>query len=64
MVEDNPLDLENIKEKQDEYNELQQSLTKHPNWYSRKNINDVDDILYYTKPGDNAAIWKIVLPKD
>jgi hypothetical protein len=34
MVEDNPLDLENIKEKQDEDNDVQQSLTKHPNWYS------------------------------
>ncbi len=41
MVEDNPLDLENIKEKQDEGNDLQQSLTKHPDWYSCKNINDV-----------------------
>jgi hypothetical protein len=30
MVEDNPLDLENIKEKKDEDNDLQQSLTKHP----------------------------------
>jgi hypothetical protein len=30
MVEDNPLDLESIKEKQDEDNNLQQSLTKHP----------------------------------
>jgi hypothetical protein len=64
MVEDNLLDLENIKEKQDEDNDLQQSLTKHPTWYSRKNNNDVDDILCYTKPGDNAANWKIVLPKD
>ena len=55
MVEDNPLDLENIKEKQDEDNDLQTSLTKHPTWYSHKNINDVDDILCYTEPGDNAA---------
>jgi hypothetical protein len=30
MVEDKPLDLENIKEKQDEDNDPQQSLTKHP----------------------------------
>jgi hypothetical protein len=30
MVEDNPLDLENIKEKQHEDNDLQNSLTKHP----------------------------------
>ncbi len=64
MVEDNPLDLENIKEKQDEDNDIQQSLTKHPTWYSRKNINDDANILCYTKPGDNAANWKIVLPKD
>ena len=64
MVEDNPMDLENIKEKQDEDNDLQQSLNKHPDWYSRKNINDVNDILCYTKQGDNAANWKILLPKD
>jgi hypothetical protein len=64
VVEDNPLDFENIKEKQDEDNNLQQSLTKYPTWNSRKNINEVDDILCYTKPGDNAANWKIVLPKD
>ncbi len=64
MIEDNPLDLEIIKEKQDEDNDLYQSLTKYPIWYSRKNINDVDNILCYTKPGDNAANRKIVLPKD
>ena len=45
MVEDNLLDLENIKEKQDEDNDLQQSLTRHPDWYSHKNINDVNGIL-------------------
>jgi hypothetical protein len=31
MEEDNPLDIENIKEKQDEDNDLQQTATKHPN---------------------------------
>jgi hypothetical protein len=55
MVEHNPLDLEHIKEKQDEDNDLHQSLIKHPTWYSHKNINDVNNILCYTKPGDNAA---------
>jgi hypothetical protein len=45
MVEDNPLDTENIKEKQDEDNELQQSGTTHPEWYSRKTFNDVEDVL-------------------
>jgi hypothetical protein len=54
------LDLENIKKKQDEDNDLHQSLTKHPTWYSRKNINDVNNILRYKKPGHNAA----KLPKD
>ncbi len=36
----------------------------HPTWYSHKNINDINNILCYTKPGDNAANWKIELPKD
>jgi hypothetical protein len=30
MEENNPLDIENIKEKQDEDNDLQQTATKHP----------------------------------
>jgi hypothetical protein len=64
MVEDNPLDLENIKEKQDEDNDLSQSLLRHPTWYSCKNINDFNNILCYTKPGDNVAKWKIALPRD
>jgi hypothetical protein len=50
MVEDNPLDLEYIKEKQDEDNDLQQSLTKHPTWYSCKNLNDVKNIWYCVTP--------------
>jgi hypothetical protein len=64
MVEDDPLDLGNIKEKQDEDNDFHQSLTKHLPWYSRKGINDVNYILCYTKPCDNVANWKIELPKD
>jgi hypothetical protein len=58
MVEDNPLDLKNVKEKQDEDNDLNQSLTKHPTWYSCKNINDVNDILCYTKPSTMQTIGK------
>ncbi len=65
MVENNPLDLENIKEKQTEDNtRLIQSTVKHPTWYSCKTINDVEDILCYTKPGDNATNWRIALPED
>ncbi len=37
---------------------------KYPEWYSRKTINNVDNILCYTKPGDNPANWKIALPED
>ena len=65
MVEDNPLDLENIKEKQDEADKLTQSTVTHPTWYSHKTINDVEveDMLCYTKPGDNEANWRIALPE-
>ena len=64
MVEDNPLDIENIKAKQDEDNDLQQSATRHPEWYSRKTFNDITDVLCYTKPGDDPANWKIALPRE
>jgi hypothetical protein len=64
MVEDIPLDLENIKEKQDHDEKFMQSKVKYPTWYSCKTINNVEDILCYTKLGDNLAIWKITLPED
>ena len=64
MVEDNPLDLENIKERQDHDEKLMQSAVKYPEWYTGKSINNVDNILCCTKPGDNPANWKIALPED
>ncbi len=64
MVEDNLLDLENIKERQDHDEKLMQSAVKYPEWYSHKSINVVEDILYYTKPDDNPANQKIALPED
>jgi hypothetical protein len=39
MVEDNPLDLENIKERQDHDEKLMQSEVKYPEWYTCKSIN-------------------------
>ncbi len=48
MVEDNPLDLENIKERQYHDEKLMQSAVKYPEWYSHKSINDVEDILCHT----------------
>ncbi len=41
-----------------------QSTVKYPEWYSHKTINDVENILGYTKPGDNPANWKIALPEE
>jgi hypothetical protein len=60
MVEDNPLNLENIKERQDHDEKLMQSTVKYPEWYTHKTIRDVDDIVCYIKPGDNPANWKWV----
>jgi hypothetical protein len=38
--------------------------SSYPEWSSCKNINNVQDILCYTKPGDNPANWKVALPED
>ncbi len=64
MVKDNPLDLEKIKERQDHDEKLMQLTVKYPEWNSHKTINNVDNILCYTKLGDNPANWKIALPED
>jgi hypothetical protein len=64
MVADNPLDLENIKERQDHDEKLMQLTVKYPECYSHKTIDDVDDILCYTKSGDNLANRKFALPED
>jgi hypothetical protein len=61
---DNPLDVENIKEKQDEDNDLQQPASKHPEWYIRKTFDQVIDVLCYNRPGDNLSNWKIAQPKE
>ena len=51
MEEDNPLNIENIKEKQDQDDVLQQSAIRHLECYSRKNFPSVADVLCYIKPG-------------
>jgi hypothetical protein len=40
------------------------STVKYPEWYSHKAINDVQNTLGHTKPGDNPTNWKIALPED
>jgi len=64
MIENNPLDMEHIKEKQDQDADLQQSAIRHPDWYSCKNINTVTNVLCYTKPNDNPSNWKITIPNE
>jgi hypothetical protein len=64
ILEDNPLNIENIKEKQVEDNKRQQSVKRHPEWYSHKTFNDIADVLCYIKLGDNPANWKIALPSE
>jgi hypothetical protein len=47
MIEKNPLNMENNKEKKDQDLDVQQSATRHPEWYS---------------PNDDPSNWKITLP--
>jgi hypothetical protein len=54
MIEDNPLNIENIKEKQHQDAGIQQSATRHAEWYCRKDINTVTNVLCYTKPNDDS----------
>jgi hypothetical protein len=63
MVDNNPLDMENIKEQQDADDALLQHATKYADRYTRKCISTVDDILCYIKPGDPPNNWKNALPK-
>ncbi len=61
MVDNNPLDMENIKEQQDADDALLQ--TKYTDQYMHKHIGTIDDILCYIKPGDPQNSWKIAFPK-
>ena len=64
LVTDNPLDMENIKEKQEADNALQQHAEKYSDRFLRRRIGKVDNILCYVKPGDPPNNWKIALPKE
>jgi hypothetical protein len=63
MVDNNPLDMENIKEQQDTDTALLQHATKYADQYAHKRIGTIDDILCYIKLGDPPNNWKIALPK-
>ncbi len=62
MVNNNPLDKENIKEQQEDDALLQQG-TNYVDCYTRKWIGIVNNILCYVKPRDLPNNLKIALPK-
>jgi hypothetical protein len=64
MIDNIPLDMQNIKEQQDADDALLQHATKYVDHYMRKCIGTVDDILCYVKPGDSPNNWKIAVPKN
>ena len=62
-IENNPLNMEVIKNKQSQDSDLERWKNKYPNEYFYTNIGDVRDILCHCKPGkDKKEHWKIVLP--
>jgi hypothetical protein len=63
MIDNNPLDIENIKEQQDADDALLQHVTKYTDQFMCKCIGTVDDILCCVKPGDPPSNWKVALPK-
>ena len=56
LVTDNPLDMENIKEKQDADHTLQQHAAKYSDCFMHRRVGTVDDILCYVKPGDLSQL--------
>ncbi len=64
MIDNNPLDMRNIKNQQDADDALLQHATKYADKYLRKRICTTDEILCYIKPGDPPYSWKIALPKN
>ena len=62
MVNNNPLDMKNMKEWQNADKILQDQATKYEECYVRKQIGIVDDILCYIKPGDSQAPKDLLMP--
>jgi len=58
IEDENPLDMEVIKEQQLIDNALQQHMLKDADRYTMKRIGTVKDIVCYVKPGDDKSKWK------
>ena len=63
MDDNNPLDLETVKEEQANDNTLPARVTKYPEQYLTKRIGEIDNIICHLIPGDDPAKWKIALPQ-
>ena len=57
--DNNPADLETVKEEQTNDNMLQARVAKYPDCYLTKWIGEIDNIICDLKPGDDSANWKI-----
>lgn len=63
MDEENPLDMETIKEQQASDATLQRRILSYPDRYTTKRIGTVEGIVCHIKPGDEPSNWKIALPQ-
>jgi hypothetical protein len=61
LVTENPLDMENIKEKQEPDKVLQHHAEKYSEHFLCQRVGTVDNILCYVKPGDPPNNWEIAL---
>ena len=63
MDDNNPLDLETVKEEQVNDHTLQARVNKYPERYLTKRIGKIDNVICHLKPGDDPSNWKIALPQ-
>ena len=62
-VQENPLNLANMRDKQYECPDIKRWKAKHSKHFITKEIGTVPDLICYVKPGTNPdTSWRIVLP--
>ena len=62
-VEENPLNISNMRDKQYECPDIQKWREKLPEHFITKEIDTVQDLICFVKPGANPdTSWRIVLP--
>ena len=62
-MDENPLNLPKMREEQYECEDIRRWKNKFPNHFITKEIDTVQDLICYVKPGANPdTSWRIVLP--